>query len=124
MKKIAVGIISDCKSFRLALHTVFTCENEGQIDRIWDCTSDQLDSKQKNHVSDAQLLVVDLDNVRLSMVNFLQALRRKFKRAKVIFLLGERKFDSRFITEYHIDKILKRSSSEIELITAVRSCMA
>ncbi len=124
MKKLTVGIISECRSLRMALDTILTCESQGQVEKVYEWMTDDLKAEQQIDVSDPHILIVDLDYLNLSTAKLLTLLRRKFKYAKLLLLLGERKFDTRLIPTYQIDKILKRTSSETELVAAVQSCTA
>lgn len=124
MKKLAVGIISECRSFRMALATILTCEGQEQVEKVYEWMAEDLNADQKNNDSAPQIFIVDLDYAGLSTTKLLNLIRSKFRSAKLLLLLGERKFDISLIPEYSIEKILKRTSSETELIAAVQSCIS
>ncbi|WDF66912.1 hypothetical protein PQ465_11405 [Sphingobacterium oryzagri] len=123
MEKIDVGIISSCKNFRIALDTILSCESDGQVINIWsEKDLDFAHGKNNTPLKRPTVVILDTDNSQIPISNLLEIIRSSFHQAKLILMLGKRKFDSNLITKYQIDKILKRTCSESELLSAVRFC--
>lgn len=124
MKKNDVGIISSCKSFRIALNTILSCESDDYVSNIW--TEKDLDNVlNKETISPIKpnVLILDIDHSPVPVSSLLEIVRKTFKRAKVIVMLGTSKVDLNLINRYRVSKVLKRTCSENELLSAVRLCV-
>jgi len=123
MEKIDVGIISSCRSFRIALDTILSCESDGYVSSIWSKRDlDIVLNGSEMRLTKPDILILDAHDSQVPVSTLLEIVRRTFKRVKVIVMLGKCKVDLQLIKKYQINKILKRGGSEDELLSAVRFC--
>lgn len=124
MQRIDIGIVSNCRSFRVALDTMLKEESNGEVHCLWDeVVPSAVSTEQGAVLTKPQLIIVDLDHTLVPISKVLKRVRDKFRRVKLVLLVGRKELPIKSILNYHVDKVLKRNCSEIELMAAIRACM-